>query len=125
MATCPLTSVRSAQVLLCEKYESWTVCLGCPALSAFTFIDWPGADFHAFLSWARQVWAKEGQAVCAWVLDDEDNNTWATTCGNMYVFMEGGPVENDMRYCPYCGKRILVTQEEQDAAAVASDPSSS
>ena len=122
MTTCPLTGARSAEVLLCKKYESWTVCLGCPALNAFTFIDWPGGDVDAFLSWARQAWAKEGQAVCAWTLDDEDNNAWTTSCGDMYQIMEGGPVENDMRYCPFCGNGILVTQEEQGAAAAASSP---
>ena len=60
MASCPLTGVRSAEVLLCEKYESWTVCMGCPALILVTFMCWPGGDFQAFLTWARKAFEREG-----------------------------------------------------------------
>lgn len=28
-------------------------------------------------------------------------------CGDGFVFEEGGPTENNMHYCPYCGARIV------------------
>lgn len=42
---------------------------------------------------------------CDWT-EDEDGN-WHTGCGEMFVFTTDGPVENKMRFCPYCGKALV------------------
>lgn len=44
---------------------------------------------------------------CRWKADEDGN--WWSSCGEGFVFNDGGPVENRMRYCPYCGKRLVVT----------------
>jgi len=41
---------------------------------------------------------------CLWKQDDDGN--WKTGCGEMFVFFEGTPAENKMRYCHYCGKEL-------------------
>ena len=61
MAVCPLTDKHSAQVFLCEGYDSWTVCLGCPALNPVTVSRWPWKDTVEFFVWARKAFEKEGQ----------------------------------------------------------------
>lgn len=46
--------------------------------------------------------------VCEWGLMPEDPNgsVWGTQCGNGYFFNEGGPTENDQKFCGFCGKPI-------------------
>lgn len=59
------------------------------------------------------------EATCAWTKneDDWDRAEWVGDCGATWVFEEGGPVENEMGYCPNCGKRLVVlpTPPEQEA----------
>ena len=45
---------------------------------------------------------------CGWREDDDGN--WQTSCGEVYVFIEGNPTENDYRCCPGCGKPITIIQ---------------
>ena len=40
---------------------------------------------------------------CQWVPSD---GGWKTSCGHMYIFETGGPTENRVVYCCYCGKRL-------------------
>ena len=49
---------------------------------------------------------------CAWTLDDEDNNVYATSCGGLFKIHCDGPIENGMRFCCYCGKRLEAVTHE-------------
>lgn len=41
---------------------------------------------------------------CRWTLDpNPDCEVWETACSNGWQFIEGGPAENGMRFCCYCG----------------------
>ena len=42
---------------------------------------------------------------CLWT-EDEDG-CWPTACGHVHAFTEGGPAENDARYCCYCGRGLV------------------
>ncbi|WP_434510122.1 hypothetical protein [Desulfitobacterium sp. AusDCA] len=42
---------------------------------------------------------------CEW-LEDEDGNWKCSKCDCYWTFTEGGPKENEVNYCPTCGKRI-------------------
>jgi hypothetical protein len=42
---------------------------------------------------------------CRWAQDD--NGAWETECGNLFEVTEGTPYENDMKFCPYCGKTLV------------------
>lgn len=47
--------------------------------------------------------------VCTWsACGDDDRTLYDTDCGNIFEFMNDGPIENRMKFCPYCGKRIEV-----------------
>ena len=53
----------------------------------------------------RKVVIREASVeTCEWKEDRYD--AWDTECGNCFTFLEGGPKENDSRYCCYCGKLI-------------------
>jgi len=43
---------------------------------------------------------------CAW-RQDEYTGAYHTACGHLWEFTEGGLVDNDTRYCPYCGGQIV------------------
>lgn len=50
------------------------------------------------------------QAACVWkpAADNWETGTWDSGCGESWVFMEGGPAENSVRYCQGCGKPVVV-----------------
>lgn len=41
---------------------------------------------------------------CTWT-EDEDG-VWDTACGNRFEIMNGTPTENELAFCPYCGKGL-------------------
>ena len=49
------------------------------------------------------------QEPCAWTRPDSDHmpDTWEASCGAMWTFTEGGPKDNDMHFCPKCGKPAI------------------
>jgi hypothetical protein len=46
---------------------------------------------------------------CKWKQVDEMHtpDTWQADCGAMWTFTDGGPTENDMNFCPKCGKPLI------------------
>ena len=44
---------------------------------------------------------------CEWDYDEEDE-AWISSCGVMWVFPDGGPEENRVRHCQWCGKRTVI-----------------
>ena len=43
---------------------------------------------------------------CEWV--EEKISFYTTKCGNEFMFEEGGPIQSEFVYCPFCGKEIEV-----------------
>jgi rRNA maturation endonuclease Nob1 len=43
-------------------------------------------------------------STCDW--QENDIGWWDTACNNTYVFIKDGPIYNDFKFCPYCGKSI-------------------
>ena len=44
-------------------------------------------------------------------IDEFHEGNYSTGCGNMFTVMEGTPEENDMKFCPYCGKQLRQSQQ--------------
>ena len=51
---------------------------------------------------------------CVWTFSNDDDCYWATDCGHSFQFIDGGPKENSMKFCPYCGHK-LKEQRSKDA----------
>ena len=47
---------------------------------------------------------------CDW--QENDIGWWDTDCNNAHVFIEDGPIWNEFKFCPYCGKPITETPYE-------------
>lgn len=43
---------------------------------------------------------------CTWKRDSDDIDYWETDCNLTWSTIDGGLEENNMNYCPQCGKRI-------------------
>jgi hypothetical protein len=48
---------------------------------------------------------------CQWTPEDDDNDTYASACGELWSFIDGGPVENNIRFCHGCGKLVEVKEK--------------
>jgi hypothetical protein len=46
-------------------------------------------------------------ASCTWTADTEADS-WDTACGRSWVFIEGGPTDNNVRFCRGCGKPVVL-----------------
>lgn len=47
---------------------------------------------------------------CTWSLDVDygsDDRDYKTGCGRMFSFIEGGPKDNNMNFCCYCGGELI------------------
>ena len=53
---------------------------------------------------------EEQKVGCEWELEDAEMELYYTECGNAHIFAYGNPMENDYKFCPYCGKKIKVVE---------------
>ena len=73
------------------------------------------ADFERQL--AERHAAKDGQfckwdlQLCKWEFDKWDE-AYETDCGQYWVFTDGGPAENNVRFCHYCGRKVREVSDE-------------
>ena len=49
---------------------------------------------------------------CQW--KEDGDGIWNTGCGHLFEFTSDGPTENQFRFCPYCGGKILICEETQE-----------
>ena len=52
--------------------------------------------------------ALQGGQECEWKPDDPDWESWEGSCGAAWTFNDGGPVDNNMNYCPECGGKVIL-----------------
>ena len=49
-------------------------------------------------------------AKCKWKQDDD--GVYDSSCGHKWQFIEGGPRENGMKFCCYCGKPLVTIRRK-------------
>ena len=54
----------------------------------------------------EQALKAENEKTCTWKRDDIDD-MWETECGQGWTMLEGGLEDNKVKYCPYCGCKII------------------
>ncbi len=50
---------------------------------------------------------RDARRECLWVNDD-DCEVWEGSCGVAWTFIDGGPIENQMKRCPQCGGHLTL-----------------
>ena len=48
--------------------------------------------------------AEREESGCIW--EEHEGDYWVTACGNAFHFFDGGPEDNNAKYCIYCGGKI-------------------
>ncbi len=50
---------------------------------------------------------------CIWKedLSFDGDVSWDTECGQKFCFIDGGPKENGMKFCCYCGGELIEETE--------------
>ena len=53
----------------------------------------------------------EKKATCRWKCKSSAggfsvDDFWITECGKIWEFSDGGPKENKVKFCMYCGKKV-------------------
>ncbi len=72
-------------------------------------VGWPHAIDRAIAAEAENARLRES---CTYRLADDDANAWeCSACGELWCLDTGTPRENNMHYCPYCGRRITEEAE--------------
>jgi hypothetical protein len=88
--------------------------------------------------WLHLLWAAEGREIavaygvapveapscCEWREEDpygEMSGTYASACGELWSFIDGGPTENNVRFCHGCGKPVDVAPPLPDPLAGVDD----
>jgi hypothetical protein len=52
---------------------------------------------------------------CRWRQDDAGSEVWKTACGKGCCFEDGGPVENHVNWCHYCGGKVELDSSHDSA----------
>lgn len=50
---------------------------------------------------------------CRWSLDDDESNTWMSSCGELWAFVDDGPVENRVTFCHHCGGTVVLDVDKE------------
>ena len=59
---------------------------------------------------------------CIWKPDND--GVYETSCGESFVFNDGGPKENGARFCLHCGKPLIALELCADCGMCQADPPS-
>jgi len=54
---------------------------------------------------------EDEKKICEWESEDDDgtfSSDWQTGCNNIFEFSEGNPKDNNFKFCPFCGKEIVI-----------------
>ncbi len=44
---------------------------------------------------------------CHWDQEDLDSDCYVTDCGHYFSVPDGTPEDNEMRFCCFCGRRLV------------------
>lgn len=69
--------------------------------------------FHKALTAGRAALANAEPTGCQWTQDPdfEMGDTYHSACGDVWSFTDGGPADNNVRYCHGCGKPVTLIKE--------------
>ena len=64
---------------------------------------------------AVAVWNRRYVKTCKWTedIDGDGEVSWDTECKQKFCFIEGGPKDNKMNFCCYCGGELIESEVEQ------------
>jgi len=99
---CKLATPPAAQPAAAQEPVGEIVCDALGALRTQWNDDWSPNEGDKLYTEAPAA----QPAPCTWTQSNDPNmpDTYSATCGAVWTFTAGGPAENNMRFCPECGK---------------------
>jgi hypothetical protein len=73
------------------------------------YAHWMPLRLHRAICRALSTKGKVGK--CRWTEDAD--GAWSSACGQDWQFESGGPKENLVRFCHFCGKRVEIRRVEE------------
>ena len=66
---------------------------------------------------AAQRLAGQQRETCTWTEQDDKDmpGTYASSCGEMWSFIDGGVKENRVTYCHHCGGKVVPASPQEQA----------
>lgn len=98
-----------------ERFEAWWLEDAAPVMHASLLAKNEFNEYAdvraqcAYETWqaAERDALERAAKVCEWKQDtDYETEIWHTSCGEAFVFNDGGPDENFLKFCCYCGGRL-------------------
>lgn len=90
---------------LVSEHISWQVrCTGGQQCATWPVTNW--RDKKVVIA----AWNRRFVKTCTWTLDVDygsDDRDYKTSCGQMFSLIEGGPKDNNMNFCCYCGGELI------------------
>lgn len=63
---------------------------------------------YEILNEVSKITQSETEETCTYLKWDDDSNAWeCSECGEVWMLNADSPKENNMNYCPNCGKKII------------------
>ncbi len=94
--------LKSGKNTTSANQDNWIEALRRQGYRVEVFYDWELAAkaLHEYLSQVENC--------CVWKEVDPDASYWEGGCGGSFCFIDGGPSENGIHFCPRCGKKLVV-----------------
>lgn len=59
---------------------------------------------------------EEESRTCEWTQDSgPDFDLWNTSCGNAFTFFDGGPKDNEVHFCNFCGAKVIQVVPDEES----------
>jgi len=66
---------------------------------------------HAMIGYKFVLAAAPDASPCIWTHDENEYcDKWDSACGESWSFIEGGPAENNVRFCHGCGRLVCLDE---------------
>lgn len=52
---------------------------------------------------------------CKWFQEEDEGDTWQTQCGNYATIIADTPSANAMKFCWYCGGKLIEVPHEPES----------
>ena len=101
--------MKTPHVWIIEMLENgrWTPCASASLTKYYAKLDkkWyeEGNPDYKF---RIRKYVRESDKQCHW--QEDDDGVQETECGNAFILNDGGVSDNGFKFCPYCGRAIVV-----------------
>ena len=84
------------------KFEAW-----------YDMAEENNEEINCWAAWQGALASQQKPIPCVW--SEEYEGPWESACGHAFNIIEGGPAENGMKFCCFCGAPINAISYDEGA----------